>query len=1331
MTDGVDVAMKELRKKHKRDQTEQSLKRQTRMEIQKLQTEFAKKKKEIRKNTDKAQLQEALQAHDMKLSLEIERLRFELAEKLDQMRKDRDQPPKEEVVYTQQDELAETKGQLKAMKKEYQASMHDLKQAIKVSEEHLQTNYELISALKEDKRKLVEEAKQLEDRIATHMEQLEKCRAERRKTTDHMVSADLSTKENQHSQAIQVLRDRLEQCRTQVTQCTAAIRQSHEEMDAYKQKHEGLRNEYEDQSNRIQLLTEALEKCKQKNINTNELLQEVTEKYADMKAQMAQQWSRKGFQKEQEQTDAIRASLLSGADDEEKRSRSMESHAFQTLESCNRKCSNCLEQIERQNEYIRKLESEIKRLLKGDGTSGETHTIHSNELTELKGELDRLVHENRLLRKTSEEMVERHMKLKEKHAHAMEWITEMKDHHKKLHQNAKDTAVSIQNVDKTEHQIESCAHQVQSLESEIAKYKEKIKNCLYPGERERLVAQVEDLIRDRNGLKDQESKLISEHAAMTRKIKDLEEQKAELLIVKQRFEMDVAQMQQIVTKTAELNVELVNTQKALEKKEKQMSLLSGQLATMITRVKTLEEREQVLTNKLNQSTGPEETESMMKHLSMCRSEVKQATDRYTALKASTQVMQEELEANKSKVIALVQVIKDSELSQKEWIETKKLGKGTLSTTTTTSLPPLESVDKMTQQHEQMMAESNKRIEDLRNQLYQIEEQRERQGNTVKPEEMPMTKDDRVRVIEQRADQVIRKAKDDLMRATNDPDKVKGAIQAANLESVNDMQRLKMVHNQTMRDKEREIMDMRDDTYNQLLKTVELSNSDPNADPNALYAQIKDIRSQASTREQQAMSDMLRLRAISSRLTAEHQEARRVQAKLLDQANAVQRQKLLESVPPSVVQQNAQVYQSLVGAHRDYITTNSQDVLSRLDQQTQYIRELERQYPKMDSLVRSIDLQRFPKLNELQMYANREKTFTVGAIDFERKEAVGYDRSMSALEQQLKALDASVKSITDMTRRYAQQNSEDNLTNLRSLAQMSPGQIQAELQRQAQIKDKSLVRTQGVVFPRVDGTQPGKIMAADLSTGEIQMRMNPQGPPSRYFHSSVSVFGDPAQTFAPTVERAVAQYEKGLDTIVITYSFELSSSKSPIKFKLFEHALKTMFPRVQQLTRNGELDLQLVQVSAGNTRLDKFASTNANLPVNCSYSTCNAQKITVKDVSSVDKLVDKIREAFTTDNEAENHMILTIGGRIHLTDVLFYPTSDRENPVPTLENIRLLDGSWRNYLIDVLQKPTTKIDLLFGVVPVDESDKDGQLANYRLLQVMDRVQTYLQQIKGTR
>lgn len=1315
------------------------------------------------------------------------------------------------------DELAATKAQLKSMKHEYQANMHDLENALTVSKEHMQTNYELISSLKHDQQKLVDEAARLRQQLALQEAQVLACAAERKELARRVElnqvdtrtyteqTGQLARRENDHALAARTTQDALVRQEMHSEQCAAAIRQAREQMEVEHQKHVALRQDYQDHVDRVQSLNEALDRCKQKNISTNEVLKDMSDRYAELKAQSeTMMHEHAAYRREQEAVRRMQAQTTpSAAEAEEhtKRLHALQSHAHHSLQSCQQKSATCLQQSRHQEAYIQKLEEEIRKALRvirdhdrradtaasapsSTTTDDTTSTVvRESAWQDLQREVEQLKRENAALKdhvksfadhhEFDERMSSRHSHLKAQHQQAGQWIDEMKSHHKELHDTKARLTRDIEAVNgqlnSGEEAMQRASSQIRDLEAQAAEQREKAAKCLYPGERERFGAQIEALLRERNALRETMSRSTSEHAQMNQRLQELVRENEALRLVKQRFEMDSEQMQNIVAQSSELNVELINARRLLDKKEKQLQLLSGQLATMLQRVKTLEEREQTLEDKLRRASAPEELDSLMAHLTACRAEQKTHTAKYAAAHEAAEMMKAQLQASQVKIQALMEVLKDSEQVRAEWHKARKEQEQLQATLQQCSQKQHVSADLLQQRlrameevyshnaqsHERMMAESNARIAALQEQLQQASRVQKdiMNGGRVKPEQLPLTRDERTVVVEQRVDEVAAQAKKELTElsraaaaAPHPTATTEAAINAAKLESVADLSRLKALHQQNMRDKERQIMAAREQTYDQLLGTLDAANRDARVQPEDLYGQIRDIRVRGAAQEQQVMADMLRLRAINARLATEYQAARAAQAELLHKANVTQRQHILQLTgdgsPPSLLQQNAQAYQALMGAHRDYITTGSRDVGAQLAEQTQYIRELERQYPKMEAVVASTNLQRFPSLDALQKQVSQEKTFTVGAVDFERREAVGQDRTQSALEAQLKAADASVRAMTDMVRRYVSQPTPDHLSNLRLLTQMSPGQIQEQQKFQADLQNRSAVRTQAVIQPRrpQDGP-PGKNLAADMATGELQTRSAsapPQTPPTRYFHDAVSVFGAPTQTFAPTVERAMSQLQNDQDLIVLTYSFELARSERSLKWLLFEHALRAIFPRVQQLSSNGALELQLVKITGRNARFDMF-DPGHSLADGCTYSTCQARKLQVNHITDVDQLLAQLRkDQFTnpgTSPENENHMVLTLGApnsqaHIHITDILFMPTENGgTSSMPTVDKIRLLDGSWRGYLVDILQKPKSKIDLIFNVVPYAEHDVEAQEANHRLLQVMDRVQTYLKQVKG--
>jgi hypothetical protein len=1226
---------------------------------------------------------------------------------------------------------------------------------------------------------------------------------------------ELREEESKHAAASAEAGQAIESRQTRIRQCKIAIKEAREHMEQEKQKHIALRQDYQDHVDRLASLNEALDKCKQKNISTNQVLQDMSDRYDAMKKKSAsmiedmrrlseeKQGYQAELQKEQDRIATIQHEMKTNRQEMEEsleRSEANQKHAYQLLDTCQQKGSACLNAGKARDEYVAKLEGEIKRamkVLKDDAAVrrkakrlDEVISVRDSELAQLREQLSKLKDENRGLkghisdfeshRDMDDQILRKHSRLKNQHARAIQWITEMKRHHKDLHKHEQQIGQALEQtgrqLNNSEEKMQAAATVIRRMESDQDELKDRIGKCLYPGEKERLEEQLMQLIKERDVLRGKMSDSVTQHDGLYQKMQALVKENEDLRALKVRYEMDTEQMQKIVEQGAELNVELVKSKKMLSKKERQLELLSNQLAALIHRVKTLEERENTLKEKLGYSATPEEIEAMSNKLNACRVEMKRNVVRFEAMQAAANNLEEQNALNQTKVSSLVQVLKETENAQqqlqeeranrmrleaalKDCAEERKL-------TTEQLESRIQAVEEQYRQnlvsHEKMMSDSNSRIMDLEQQLQlaseierntRLRERIYQEGPVgsavpVPVEVVPQRVDEQQASIEKHSSMRIQELKAQLA-ALQDEEQQMGpnpqvAIRSANLEAAEKLQRLRLAHQAHMREKEHEIMAARSQTYDQLLEALDVANRNPNVNPNDLYAQVRDIRTRGAQREQQAMSDMLRLRAVNQKLATEYKSARALQWDMLHRANVGQRDQILRAAQggadTSALYQQAQAYQALVGAQQDYVTGQKHDITAQLNGQQKYIQELQSQLPKMKAVEKSINLQKFPNLNVLQTQIGQEKRFTVGAVGHEIGEAKAQDRTRSALESQLAANDASVRGMIDQIQRYMQAPTPENLSGLQQFAQMSPGQIQQAMKRQAALRDRSAVRATFVVQPRTTNLgPPGKRLAVDTSTGEVQVKphgMPSQEPAHRFFASDVSLFGEPAKTFAPTVARAGQQLEQGAELVAVTYSFDAGGqgpNNESLKYIVFLHALKELFPKIQSMSPNGSLNIQLVKILANEARQDMISSGHA-MDQGCTYRTCQAVMKTVTNVDSAIKIMASLAGDFPASiDQAENHMVMSISvpgstSRIHIADVLYLPTERGQVAVPPVEQIKLLDSSWITYLSDVLQDPNTKIDLFFNILPHAADDAVTSNSNDRLLQVSSRLQDFLSQLK---
>lgn len=1486
------------RQQHETETAVNSLKKKLSKELADMNSAYARQAQEL--DEHKAALE---QSESRRMHLEGERSKLET-----QFKESRQQAEEAtSKAYDAVDNLAVTEAKLKTLKKEYQNNLRDLANAMKVSKEHIQANYEVISSLKEDKTRMKNDLEHLKDEMSRHDQDVKSCQREKHELKKKIKNFEIDAKsyheeitrlrqlEGHHTASAAKAGQAIESHQTRIHQCKIALKEAHEAMQQEKEKHLSLRKDYQDHVDRLSSLNSALDKCKQKNIHTNEVLQNMSDRYEALRKKSKKamdelerlteekQSYQSDLKKEQARLEKLQNEMkLSRQEMEETlhRSEANQKHAFQLLDTCQQKGSSCLRSIKKRDEYVAKLEAEIKRamkILKDDEAVrrkakrlDEVVSVRDSELEKLRAQLSQLKKDNHDLkthvsdfeahREMDERMLQKHTRLKNQHARAVQWISEMKKHHKDLHKQETKVGKALEQtgrqLDESEDKMQHSAKIIRQLEEEIQKLKDRMAKCLYPGEKERLEEQITSVIKERDSLRDSMSKAVVDHDAMNKKMQALMKENEDLRVLKSRYEMDTQQMQKIVEQGAELNVELVKSKKLISKKDRQLELLSHQLGTLIHRVKTLEEREGELTDKMQYLSSPEEVEALTHKLMNCRSEQKKAMVKFEAVKTAADNMAEQNRLNQDKVSSLVQVLKESEDAQKQLREERvnriRLEEALRDCAKDRKLSSeqLEARIKAVEDqyrhnlvsHEKMMAESKARIADLEEQLARageierntrlqerldaqrryadmeearrqnelhdralLERSREmalqRRGggpeyvspeteqalmeHDLPPRRLPprvsqedqrkaeaeeaskgmmhrnlsdlskkgMVPSAQVKQIERDADLKIRELQAQLAALKEEQRQLgpspEPAIRSAHLESARKLQELRDKHKALMREKEREIMLTRSQTYDNLLSALETANKNPSTNPDDLYSQIRDIRTRGAEREQQAMADMLQLRAVNQKLATQYKAARAMQWDMLHQANLGQRNHILATASGASgkggadnLYRQAQAYQALVGAQQDYISSQRQDVTSQLRDQQQYIQELQNQLPKMHAIENRINLTKFPNLNVLKQQVQKERKIVIGSVGQEKAEAEGYSRSRSSLESQLAANDASVRGMIDQIQRYMKSPTEDNLSSLREMAQMSPGQIQDVMQRQKALHDRSAVRSTVVIPPRTENMgPPGKHLAVDTSTGEVQIKPHSLGKndlPHRFFASDVSLFAQPKKTFAPVVSRTMQQLQRGEELVAVTYSFD-SGGQGPngqsLKYIVFMHALKELFPRIQSLSPNGTINVQLVKIVPNEYRQDLITPSHAMAQA-CTYRTCAATMRTLSNVDSAMKIMGALGSDFDAgSSEAENHIVMTLSvpdnpSRIHIADVLYLPTDNTQVAVPPPEQIKLLDSSWITYLSDVLQDPKTKIDLFFNILPHPEGDSVTSESNDRLMQVSKRLQDFLSQLKSS-
>jgi len=1369
---------------------------QTKAQIDELKSEM---ESQVKQMTQKYQSKiQELQETTAKLE-QSENLRLQLQKQ--QVLSDQNMEKSERERMSTIQDLSSTKNEIKTMKKQYESQVSELKNALSVSRDQLQGDYELITALKEDKTKYIQQIQSLSKRLTEQESDITRCSMEKKQLNDQLHNAQIDTKtykqemhkiidvEKTQSLAAEKTKKELQKYEDNINECKSAIAQAQKDMDQEKSKHIALRKEYQNHLDRLTAINEALEKCRQKSKNSESIIQEMNERYLSLKSrsdQMTEEMKKiseesssykSGLEMEKKRLEKVKQDLDQSRAQMQEKLQHMESndhHTHQILDECSRKNDNCLKSSQDQSDHIGKLEAEIKRamqIVKNEEllqrkmkVMDEAAAVREKELTELRKRLEKLQDENKNMNSVIKEFDSHHdadTDLARKHSHlkmqqekTLKWVEEMKKHHQDLHDHHvkvnKNLEEANKKLDLHESNMQKAASEIRVADQKIADLTDRIAKCLYPGQKEMMESSLRDLIREKDTMKGKMDKMLIDHNMAFKKIEALEKENEDLRVNKQRYEMEEVQMQKIVEQGAQLNVDLNDSRKMIQKKDQQLELLSSQLATLIHRVKTLEERETILIDKLKYSSSPEEVDSLNQSLSNCKLEMKRNVAKFQEMQQIAEKMKEQNDVNKTKVNSLVQVLKDSEIAKNQ-LETETEQKNQLrhalkncSEERRLTAEQLEHKMKLVEDqygsslltHEKMMTESNARISDLQQKLMQAVEME--RATRLKVANEPMKRLETVEKREKNLEEIIYELKGQLKDLQSKQlahgSRPEIAIETAYLPQMNNLQEVKQAHAENMRDKERQIMQVRQNTYENLLSTLESANRNPNVAPNDLYTQIRDIRVKGARREQQAMADMLELRSINTKLATEYRSARQVQSEMLAQANTTQRNQIIRSAQmgstPEVLA-SVNSYQSLAGAQRDFLSSQQNDVTSQLQYQKQYINELERQLPLMNNLVSNINTQRFPNLNVLQQDVNKEQRITIGALGNETNESLSQQRSLSANELQLQSLQAQIRMLTNQAKQYADNPSSENANMLQQLSQLSPSQMALVERRRAAEEDNSMVRKTALIGNRpASFGPPGKNMTADPLKAELTVNNH------KFLFDNVLLPSEvkPQTAFAPTLARVEDQISKGKDLIVVTYSFNTHDNEN-LKYNVFAHAVDLLFPRLQQMMgQENKIRAQLVKVTANDRRQDMLADPNKPriLADKCTYRSCDATVIEFKRQESLNDYLSALKPYMQDNKPSENHLVLTFSSassksRVHIVDVLFHKINQH---IPEVSEMKLLDNSWVSYLGEVIQDPDVKVDLFANFVSFKVGDKETEEANRRIAEVTDRIKYFIYQVHNT-
>ena len=1366
---------------HQRDQSLRTMKQQFSKKIQDLINVRDKREKEVNdmlhhseeekrekiREMDQA-CQKQVQELESRLKDAMKEKEAEYRHKVQELSKDLEEAKGHATKA--QTELEQTRQELTDAKQEYEEKEKELKHLLQTSKSSLDHDMAIIQNLRKEKRRWEKEKDHLTYKLRETQGQIKTCGEKKDQvfqdardlkiTSKQMREqiADLEAERDSFKQKAANLARQVEDHRDKVQQHGTALKQAEDQLKNNESNHLAMRHQYEDNKNKLKALAQALKDCRSGRAEAETVKREMTEKYQqlreksikDMKEREELQQYNRSYRKqlahEKKKHKDIQDQLLKAEKHlKEHKNQAKEHHEYtsQHLDKCRTNNDNCKDKVTKQETYIQKLEEQIKHLTtqlnnhdavkRESSRLGDVVSIRDKEVKGLQKKLQELKDENHDLKDVVQHF-EKHYKpahrhLKGKHEDAKKLLKQMQEHHKKLHERIsglqEHTKKHHKKLTDKEEALEKSASRIAELEQLEQTLAKKVGTALYPGEKEKYEAELDHTLQQRNALSKKLEKLMKSYSELYEKAKTLKKENDKLEVIADKYKLDMQHTQKVLESGADLNSQLSKSKKLLQKKEKQYEVLTAQLAALIHRKKVLEERNETLQEKLKYAANPEEVENLNTKLVKCRSEMKTSFIKYEKLHHVTKALGEQHRVQRDKIEALVKALRDTEdikdrmkeqektkLKLQEVLADCKSEQKICHEERTTRLKAMQNVFQQNEQeHIKAMEESENKIQQLQNQLHKA------MGREIDIEIESKPKQEEM--MQNKAEQYLKHLREErkkLEKALDSDDVHEAAHKSMNNPHMEPVQKLNDMGRVMSREKESEVMQHRFDTNQTKLQL--LTQVAPDSNPKDTEQTMRQIEKRGSQREQQSMHDILKVQAIQQRLQTELEANKKLQLKLLHGSENKHKADLVHalqdsSFPVDHILERSKSLQHTLGLKRNYWEQQQRNGLQALQDNRQYMQEMQRALPQFQQLEQAYQAVPFPNVGNTLNRLNQEKTYLVGSMQQENNNLQVGARHVNSIEQKLKKVNAESKQIMDSSYKFGQQPTSRNRQHFSNILQNDASKHLATKYNMS--TNKTGINTMFHMHNGQDDT-----ININSDAGTVQ-----QGDTNLVF-DDVQHGTTPGQLLNHAQNTAGQAMKKGHDFIVVTYGYELDKDHdASVRYLVFLHAVRTIWKQIQNFAKDNQVNVQLVRITSTNDRYDLLNQGQAVVPGQCTYDTCQSSvksfALTEKAESFMDKIANELPGNQDGWGQNHSHVVLSLSvpnnnSHIHITDVLY--TGDKLRS----DELALLDESWITYLMPVMQKKSTKMDMIFSGLPGnDPKNLENRKA---ILQISERLQNWL-------
>jgi hypothetical protein len=1184
---------------------------------------------------------------------------------------------------------------------------------------------------------------------------------------------------------------------------TSAMSNMEKDRDAaineYKKKH----MDFKDHIARIKILNNGLKDCNMKNKTKADVIDSMQAAFVDQKSKMqvmenhlhrmSDENTSLASSVEQHSSDrhVAEASLASTRSEmKEVLAKCEQRHdiAGTALDKCSKRNEDLVNIIKSEKLHISEMEKQIASLLK-----------KVNNGQNLKDFADQAVDEKKISDHKIKELLDSMKNLKEENKNLLHFQEQNKSVHLQV-SNLREA------LEKMHVQYENMNRQYEESQKAIDHYKKSIKS--YKGEidmcsnsNEKIKKKIDHI------LKHKDTMMPKERITMEKKIMDLETQKEHLSRVimekhsdmqnaaetignlkkvrhdlsstLKRYQIDMQNTGDVAESSISLQSELIQAEKRINLRDKQLMLMSKSAQSLIHKVKLLEQRDKELVSQLKFTSGPEETKQVTDRLGRCRIEMKGSIGKINSMKDIIGQMEHRNRIQSAKISSLTEVIaQNSEISQSVKREQNirvDLQKQLANMKERQSVDPrkfqknvqeMERIKKVRDiQHLQMMEEAKIKIQKLEKQVRDMGESNNdisvataikdtdiasrsmkhmrssimppsniREPETpqeikqVIPGSFPMSAIDEptLQKMENDTERNIKLLQKEMSQvkahAAKDPSKHWEALMMTmKSDLMKEIHQMSEIHRAAMREKEAHLTNTRKSMYGQILGALK-------SEPDNAMATIQDITQRGKSRDSASKLDVIRVAAMKAKLDAERSAVRRFQHGMIQSTKSSNDNTFFNNVPNATTEETSDLlrtygnnYSNLMKAKVNVAQQSQNEYMKRISDQSQYQRDLHPMVGSINQVYQS--MKNVPLYASMSRNVDNEKKMVFKAINHGATTQKLLQNKNNAVGMEVNAAIASSRSmdekVSNALRNGLTNGALQDIKNESDNGEDKSMQIMKANQR-ADVGNK----VQSVVYfrpkTRSEGTAipPADRLSLGEYTGEVNINSPNKDGPKQYVVDHTEVLRTPDQAMQPTAQKAQKVFAVGGDIIAVSYGFEDIGRKL-----LINSAIRQLF---DTLTGQGPGPVlaRMVQTSPGDKRVDLLSNDRKSLPPRCSFMSCNATEIALNRYDNAqDLFADVMKKSKLVESNIPKHTILSLyqhpqGPKIHIVDVLY-------SNIPQQE-IKLLDGSWVSYLSDVMKNTNTRVDLYYNLLPHPTNESIQK--NEGLMQVSQRVSAFMTEFK---